>query len=254
MKRYKKYQFLFEELVKRDFKKKYKRTVLGMFWSLLAPLLNLLVLTVIFKFVFGRSQPHFMIYVFCGTLIMNYYTEATNGGMRALIMNAAIFSKINMPKEMFVLSKNAQALINYLLTAIIFVVFCLIDGIHVGPHMLILIVPTILLTVMQIGIGLILSAGYVLFRDIEYLYSVFLTLLNYASAVFYPVDIIPAQYQQLLLANPVYVFINYFRMVTIDGVIPSLDYHLLCVLDALLFLLIGWYIYRRYDHEFIYYI
>lgn len=254
MKKYRKYQFLFEELVKRDFKKKYKRTVLGMLWSLLAPLLNLLVLTVIFRFVFGRTQPHFMIYVFCGTLVMTYYMEATNGGMRALIANAAIFCKINVPKAMFVLSKNAQAFINFLLTAMIFVIFCLIDGIKLGPHMFSLIFPVVFLSIMQIGIGMILSAGYVFFRDIEYLYSVFLTLLNYASAIFYPVDIIPAAYQKLLLVNPVYVFINYFRMVTIDGVIPSLDYHGLCILDAMLFLLVGCYIYRRYNHEFIYYI
>lgn len=254
MKKYKKYQFLFEELVKRDFKKKYKRTVLGVLWSLLAPLLTLLVLNVVFRYVFARTQPHFMIYVFCGTLVMTYYTEATNGGMRALITNASIFCKINMPKEMFVLSKNAQAFINFLLTMILFFAFCLIDGIRIGPHMLMLIFPVAFLTIMQIGIGLILSAGYVFFRDIEYLYSVFLTLLNFASAVFYPVSIIPTEYQRLLLANPVYVFINYFRMVTIEETIPSLDYHMLCILDAAIFLLIGCYIYRRYNHEFIYYI
>ena len=99
----KKHRFLFEELVKRDFKKKYKRTVLGVAWSMLAPLLTLLVMAVVFTQFFGRSTPHYIIYMFAGNLVFFYYREATGGGMRALVDNAGIFGKINVPKYMFLL-------------------------------------------------------------------------------------------------------------------------------------------------------
>ena len=111
----KKYRFLFEELVKRDFKKKYKGTFLGVIWSVLAPLLNVLVLMLVFTNFFGRNQEHFIIYIFSGTLIMSFYTECTQGCMRALMANASIFSKINVPKYLFLLSKAFQAFINFLL-------------------------------------------------------------------------------------------------------------------------------------------
>ena len=106
----KKYRFLFEELVKRDFKKKYKRTVLGMLWSILSPLLTLAVMALVFSQFFGRSTEHYVIYLFCGNLLFSYFSDATNGGMRSLIGNAGIFTKVDVPKYMFLLSRNVQAL------------------------------------------------------------------------------------------------------------------------------------------------
>ena len=91
----KKYQFLFEELVKRDFKQKYKRTVLGMAWSVLSPLLQLLIMRIVFSQFFGREIAHYTTYLFCGNLIFSYFKESTMGGMNSLLMNADIFSKVN---------------------------------------------------------------------------------------------------------------------------------------------------------------
>lgn len=250
----KKYQFLFEELVKRDFKKKYKRTVLGMLWSLLAPLLNVMILLVIFKHLFGRTQDHFIIYIFSGTVMFSFYTECTQGCMRALMANASIFTKINVPKYLFMFSKAIQAFINYLLTLVLYFVFCAFDGIKFGPHMLSLIYPMITSLVLCLGIGMILSALYVFFKDVEYLYSVFLTLLNYVSAIFYPVTIVPEQFRNLFYINPVYCYIQYFRVVTIDCQVPSWELHALCAFYALFFLAIGCIIYKRYNKEFLYYV
>lgn len=250
----KKYQFLFEELVKRDFKKKYKRTVLGMLWSLLAPLLNVLILLVIFTQLFSRDQPHFIIYIFSGTVIFSFYTECTQGCMRALMANASIFTKINVPKYLFLFSKAIQAFINFLLTMILYFAFCFFDGIKFGPHMLSLIYPMATCLVLCVGIGMILSALYVFFKDVEYLYGVFLTLLNYLSAIFYPVTIVPEAYRKFFYLNPVYVYIKYFRIVAIEGYVPSLTIHALCLFYAVLFLAIGCLIYKKYNKEFLYYV
>ena len=248
------YKFLFTELVKRDFKQKYKRTVLGMVWSILSPLLTLLILKLVFTGFFGRSTPHYTIYMFCGTLVMSYYKESTKGGMISLMNNSAIISKINVPKYLFLLSKNVSSLINFLLTLCLFVLFCIFDHIHFGTHMLMVIFPIACLLIMNIGIGMILSAGYVFFRDMQYLYDVFLTLLTYLSAIFYTVDNFRPTVQRLFMCNPVYVFIKYFRMLFIESTIPSLGYHCLCLFYAFVFLGLGCLIYKKYNHEFIYYL
>ena len=154
--RFLKHQFLFEELVKRDFKVKYKRTVLGMGWSVLSPLLTLLVMNIVFSHFFGRGIKHYTIYLFCGNLIFSYYRESTSGGMNSLMSNSKIFSKINIPKYMFLLSKNVSSLINFGLTLLVFFMFCLTDGIDFGIHFIALIYPIIFLVVFNIGVGLVL--------------------------------------------------------------------------------------------------
>lgn len=247
-------RFLFEELVKRDFKQKYKRTVLGMGWSLLSPLLNLLVMSIVFSQFFGRNTPHYTIYLFCGNLVFSYFRESTNGGMNALMANASIFSKVNVPKYMFLLSKNISSLINFGLTLCVFFVFVLVDHIPLGWHFLSLLYPISCLILFNIGIGLILSALYVFFRDITYLYDVFTMLLMYMSAIFYKVDAYPAAFQRLFLLNPVYCYIKYFRVVVLEGTVPSLNYHLLCAFYAIAAIALGSFIYKKYNHKFLYYV
>ena len=247
-------QFLFEELVKRDFKQKYKRTVLGMAWSILSPLLTLFVMSLVFSQFFSRSMEHYTIYLFCGNLVFSYFRESTTGGMNALISNASIFTKVNVPKYMFLLSKNVSALINFGLTLCVFFLFALIDRVQFGLHFLALLYPICCLVVFNIGMGLILSALFVFFRDTSYLYDVFTMLLMYMSAIFYTVDTLPSFMQGLLLGNPIYCYIKYFRIVVLDGNIPSLNYHLLCAFYAILLVAIGGFIYKKFNHKFLYYV
>ena len=250
----KRHQFLFEELVKRDFKKKYKRTVLGMGWSLLSPLLSLLVMKMVFTQFFGRNTPHYTIYIFCGNLIWSYFSEATHGGMRSLLDNASIFTKVNVPKYLFLLSKNVQSLLSFLLTIVILFIFVIFDSIELGWHFLFLLYPVVLLLFFNIGIGMILSALFVFFRDTEYLYEVFLRLLMYCSAIFYNVDHYSAKIQRIFLINPVYLFIKYFRNIIIGPSVPSLAFHLLMLGHTVVALAVGSYMYKKYNTRFLYYV
>ena len=253
LKKYEKYKFLFSELVKRDFKKKYKRTILGMIWSVLSPLLNVLVLWLIFSTLYKKDQPHFVIYLFSGTLVMSFYTECTNGCMRALTSNAGIFSKINVPKYLFLFSKSVQSFINFGLTLVIYFVFCVFQHLSF-KYALVLIYPIIMMLIFNLSVGMILSALFVFFRDIEYLYGIFMLFLNYLSAIFYPVTIVPEQYQKLFYINPVYVFIKFFRLVMLDTQIPGWQIFALIAFDTAFFLTIGCLMYKKYDHEFLYYL
>ncbi len=250
----KKHQFLFEELTARDFKQKYKRTILGMGWSLVYPLLTLLIQRLIFSHLFAAAIPHYTIYLFAGNVIWAFFREATMGGMHALVDNAHIFSKVNVPKYIFVLTKNVSALINFGITLAIFFLFVFLDGIPFSWNFLAILIPVLCLVVFNLGVGMILSALYMFFRDTTYLYDVFLTLLMYMSAIFYTVETFPEWIQKLFLVNPVYCYIKYLRVVVIDGNLPSLSFTLLCVLYALIALFCGSLIYKKKNHEFLYYI
>ncbi len=252
--KYLRYQFLFEELVKRDFKKKYKRTVLGMAWSLLSPLLMLLVMKLVFTQFFGRTMEHYTIYLFCGNLVFSYFNESTSQGMTSLMSNAAIFTKVNVPKYLFLFSKNVQTLINFSLTLCIFFVFCAFDHILFTWKFLLLLYPICLLVLFNIGMGLILSALFVFFRDIQYLWGIFTQLLMYASAIFYTIEHYSYNVQCLFLLNPIYLFIRYFRKIVIEATIPTVWFHLLMLGDVLVVVGIGCWMYKKYNTRFLYYV
>ena len=250
----KKYRFLFEELVKRDFKKKYKRTVLGMGWSLLSPLLTLLVMKVVFENFFGRTIDHYTTYLFCGLLTFNWFSEATNGGMSSLFSNAGIFTKVNVPKYLFLFSVNVQVLINFVLTLLVFFVFCAIDHVPFTGRFLCLAYPIATLLLFNIGVGMILSAMFIFFRDIDYLWRVFLQLLMYGSAIFYRVDSFPPKVRLVFACNPVYRHIAYFREVVLAGTVPSMETHLALLGFAVAALLAGAWMYKHYNTKFLYYV
>lgn len=250
----KRHQFLFEELVKRDFKKKYKRTVLGMAWSVLSPLLLLLVMKMVFARFFGRNMEHYTIYLFCGNIVFAYFNESTNQGMTSLLYNSSIFTKVNVPKYLFLFSKNVQCLINFGLTLCVFVLFCILDGIVFTWRWIMLAYPICLLVLFNIGVGLVLSALFVFFRDIQYLWGVFTQLLMYVSAIFYTIDGYSPMIQNAFLLNPVYLFIRYFRKIVIEATIPTLWLHLLMAFDVLVVLGLGCLMYKKYNHRFLYYV
>lgn len=247
-------RFLFEELVIRDFKQKYKRTALGMGWSVLNPLLTLFVMRLVFTNFFGRGMEHYTIYLFAGNLMFSYYKESTNGGMQSLMANANIFTKINVPKYMFLFSKSVSAVINFSLTLVVFFVFVALDHVPFRPSMLAIIYPIITLTMFNIGVGMILSAMYVFFRDTQYLYDVFTMLLMYMSAIFYNADAYPGWAQRIFLLNPVYCNIKYVRVIVLEGHLPSASFHCLLLLYGSIALLTGSLIYKKYNQQFLYYV
>ncbi len=248
------YQFLFEELVKRDFKKKYKRTVLGMAWSILSPLLTLLVMKLVFTNFFGRTMNHYTTYLFCGNLIFSFFNDSSTQGMTSLMGNSSIFTKVNSPKYLFLFSKNTQTLINFGLTLCVFVVFCIIDRITFTWKFVCLLYPIVMLVLFNIGVGLILSALFVFFRDIQYLWSVFTMLLMYMSAIFYSIESYSETMQKLFLLNPVYLFIRYFRKIVIEATIPTVWFHLLILADVTIALGLGCLMYKKYNTRFLYYV
>ena len=225
-----------------------------MVWSVLSPLLMLCVMAAIFGQFFGRNTAHYTIYLFSGQIIFNYYTESTNEGMNALMSNANIFSKINVPKYLFLFSKNVSALINFGIILLIYFAFVAFDGIAFSWKFLCLAYPITCLIFINLGIGLILSALYIFFRDIQYLYRLFTQVVMYGSAIFYNIEMLSPNIQKIFYCNPIYVVISYFRSIVIKGVVPELWVHGLLALYAVVLFSVGCYVYKKYNYKFLYYI
>ena len=197
---------------------------------------------------------HYTTYLFCGLLTFNWFAESTNGGMRCLFGNASIFTKVNVPKYLFLFSVNIQVLLNFALTLFVFFVFCAIDHVPFTWRFLCLGYPIITMLLFNVGMGMILSALFIFFRDIDYLWSVALQLIMYGSAIFYAVDKFPPEIQFVFSMNPVYRHIAYIREVVLSGLVPSLETHLTLLAFALAAFLAGAYMYKHYNTKFLYYV
>ncbi len=246
-------RFLFEELVKRDFKKKYKRTILGMLWSVISPFLTFLVQLFIFGYLFRRGDSNYVIYLLTGNLMFHFFSDTTNTGMFSLYSNAAVLSKINVSKSIFLLSSNVAGVFNFLLTLLVYFLFMIFTGVSFGPHLILMIYPIVCMTIFNIGISYILSALFVFFRDIQYLYSIATTLLMYLSAIFYYADSLPANIQFVFAFNPIYRYIAYMRQLVIDSIVPDLTSHLICLGFAAGALVIGYLFHKKTEKNFVYY-
>ena len=248
------YRFLFEELVKRDFKKKYKGTLLGVGWSLLSPLLMLAMMRLVFTQFFGRTVEHYTTYLFCGLLMFGFFSESTKGGMKSIAGGAGIFSKVNVPKYMFLLARNVQTLFNFLLTLVVFLVFCWLDGVAFTWRFLLLVYPILTLFAFGLGLGFLLATMYVFFRDLEYLWSVAMRLVMYGSAIFYTTDSFGPGMKLLFRCNIVYDHIEYARLAVLGGTVPGWELHAILAGAALVSLALGGFVYRRFNREFIYHV
>lgn len=245
--------FLFKQLVHRDFTGRYKRAFFGVLWSILSPMFMFAVQAVVFSQVFGRTTAHYITYLITGNVVFHYFSDASNAGMFSLSSNGSIISKIKVPKWIFLLSKNVSCTMNFGFTLIINFIIAAIDGIEFHLTFFSLIYPIIWLTIFNIGIGMILSALHVFFRDIQYFWGIAVQAILYLSAVFYRVDMFNDFAKALFYLNPIYTYITYFRSVIINNAVPDLRLHLLCAGYAVEMLLIGILVYKKNSSRFVYY-
>ena len=235
---FKKFQPLLEELVARDIKIKYRRSVLGVLWTLLNPLLMMIVLSVVFSNLFKFDVENFPLFILSGQVIFNFFSESTTNAMGAILGNASLIRKIYVPKYLFVISRIFSSFINLMasFTALILVMV---------P------IPLVLLVIFSMGIGLILSAIAVKFRDIMHLYSVFITALMYLTPIIYPMSILPAWLKPIVNLNPITNILLMFRDVMLDYTIFDAKSIIIAVIEAGLALVIGLRVFYKAQDEFI---
>lgn len=252
----KKYSFLLSQLVSRDFKVKYKRSVLGIVWSLLYPILNMAVLALVFSKMFKFSTPgvNYLVYVLSGLVMFNYFSEASNLAMSSVVANFPLINKIYIPKYIFPLSKCLFVGINFLLTLIPLYVVILLTGTGLNIYHLVLPYAFVCLFIFTFGFGLILSTISVFLRDMFYIYGIITTLWTYLTPIMYDISIISEQLQIIFKLNPLYHYISFIRQIILYHQIPSVLSFAICGLSALVVLMIGLVVFKKNQDKFIYYV
>ncbi len=209
---FKRYRFLLAELVKKGIVLKYRRSYLGLIWTLLEPLLNMLVLAFVFGTLFGNSDPTYPVYILSGRLLYSCFSQATKASLRSIRANAGMINKVYVPKYLYPLSSVLYTYIIFLFSLIVLVLVAGILGIRPTKYLLFIPIPLFLLLLFSFGIGMILSTLGVFFRDMEYLWDIGLTLLMYLCAIFYyPDSFVSSGRGWVLHGNPLYCIIALFR-------------------------------------------
>lgn len=249
-----KYIPLLKNLIERDLKVKYRRSVLGFLWSVLNPLLMALVITVVFSKLFRFQIEYFTVYYLAGSLLFNFFVEATSGSLSSVISAAPLIKKVYIPKYIFPMQKCIFAFINMLFGIVALLAVVLIQGMPLTPIALLFWIPMIYVFIFALGIGLILASLTVFFRDIEHLYSVLTAVWMYLTPIIYPEDILPQSLLGVVRLNPMYYYVGCFRQIVMEGVFPSLSENIICMTFSILFLCIGVVFFKKTQDRFILYI
>lgn len=246
-----KFKPLLQELVARDIKIKYRRSVLGVLWTLLNPLFMMIILSIVFSNLFKFDIENFPLYLLCGQIVFNFYSDATTSSMSSIINNASLIKKVYVPKYLFVISRVFSSFINLMasFTALLLVMTATRAELHWTVFGV--IIPIGLLVVFSLGIGLILSAITVKFRDVMHLYSVFTTALMYLTPVIYPMSILPDKIRAIVLMNPLTNILQMFRDVMLHNSFPSLVSISVGIVEAGMALMLGLYIFYKNQDQFI---
>jgi len=245
------YGFLLRQLVARDFKTKYKRSVLGMAWSFLNPLLTMAVQYVVFSTLFKSDMPNYAVYLLTGIVLFSFFNEAVGMGMTAVTGNATLIKKVYMPKYIYPLSRVISSLVNLGLSLIPLLLVTVVTGTPLRPSLLLLVYDLGCLLMFVTGMVLLLSACMVFFRDTQFLWGVVSMMWMYLTPIFYPETIIPSRFLTLYHMNPMYQYLTFARICIIDGVSPAPMAYVWCLVSALGVLGIGIVVFRRYQDKFV---
>lgn len=252
--KYRRYTPLISELVKRDLKLKYRRSILGYLWSLLNPLLMMTVMTIVFSYMFRFDIPNYPLYLICGQTLFTFFNESTNLAMSSVINNGMLIKKVYIPKYIFPISKVASCFVSMSFSLAAVLIVMLFTGTPISFSILLFWAPLLLLFIFACGIGMILSALAVQFRDIMHLYSVVTMAWMYVTPIFYPIEAVPAAVSSVISLNPLYIYITLFRSLVLYGTVPGWQMWTLGALSALAVFGIGAWIFSKMQRNFILYV
>ena len=250
-----KYIELLRQLVLKDIKLKYRRSYLGYIWSILNPLLMMIVLTVVFSNLFKFDIPNFSAYLLTGQLIFGFVSEATSSSVTAIVHNASLIKKTYVTKYIFVLSKITSSLVNMLFAMIALILVMIFTQVEITLNVLWVPIIFLELYIFSLGLGLILSASTVFFRDIQYLWGVFTSIWMYLTPIIYPVSIISQEYRWWYdNLNPMVNYVEQFRDVILNSQSLSIESLSQGFIISIILLLFGIWFFNRKENEFILYI
>ena len=248
-----KYRYLIVQLIRRDILTRYKRSSLGVAWTMLNPLGTMLILTIVFSRAFGGSQEGYAAYVLSGLIAWNFFAQSTNAATLHLVWGGSLLKKIYIPRTSFAVSATGTGLINLLLSLIPLLLVMLIIRVPIRWTIIFMPIPILFLAMFALGIGLLISTMAIYYADIAEMYQIFLTAWMYLSPVIWSPEILPEVYRLWITKlNPMYYLIELFRMPIIYGQVPDINLLLISAGIATITLFAGWMFFTSKSDEFAY--
>jgi ABC-2 type transport system permease protein len=245
------YRYLILQSVRRNLVIRYKRSFLGIAWTMLNPLGTTLILTFVFSNVFGGASQYAP-YVLCGLLCWTFFSQTTSDSMANLIWGEGLLRRIYVPRTVFAVSAIGTGLINLVIGLVPLLVVMLFSGMIPQASALLLPIPTLFLAMFALGVGLLLSTVAVYFNDIISMYGIALTAWMYMSPVIYKLEMLPQRYFWIIKLNPMYYLIELFRKPIYYSQVPTLNEFLVAGAIATLTLAVGWWVFTAKSDEFAY--
>lgn len=247
-------RFVLNSLVSKDFKLKYRRSVLGVLWSVLNPLLMMVVLSAVFSFMFRFQIENFPLYLILGTILFNMMANSTGAAMTSIIEAAPLIKKIRINKMVFPLEKVLFELVNFAISLVAVILVMLYFQVPPSINLLFLPLLLVYVSVFSLGVGLLLASLAVFFRDVIHLWGVVITAWTYATPIFYPAEMLDGWMQTVLQFNPMYHYVTYFRDIAMWNTNPGGMENLICLGFAVITLLVGILVFKKTQHKFVLYV
>ncbi|MEA5051062.1 MAG: ABC transporter permease [Oscillospiraceae bacterium] len=252
---FKKYQFLLENMISRDLKVKYRRSVLGLAWSMLNPILMMLILSAVFSRIMRFDVENFPLYIMSGQTLFSFFNTATSSCTFSIVESSPLIKKVYVPKYIFPLERVLFEFVNLLFSMIGLIVIIIIYRVPFSFTMLLAIVPMVLLLGFTVGFSMVLASLCVFFHDLKHLYSVLITAWMYLTPIIYPIDFLGEGFiHTVVMLNPLTWYVTYFRYVIMYNTLPTLEMNLVCVGWAVIFLLLGAFVMKKTQDKFILYL
>lgn len=247
------YRELLRQLVIREVKLRYKRSALGFAWTVLNPLLAMVIFTMVFSRIFS-NRPNYSLYVFTALLGWNLFSLGTSRGLDSIVLNGPIIRKVFVPKAIFPVATVVSQVVNFVFTLVPLFLLMAAVGAGFSLHLLWLPIPLVSLTCFALGVALLVGTFNVFFRDVKYFYEAGLLACFYATPIFYPPEIIPEKFKFLLYMNPMYALLESLRAPVYLGAAPPIGMMIFGLALSLVTLAIGWIVFHRFESRFIHYV
>lgn len=244
------YREFLKTSIKKEFRGKYKKSFLGVLWSFLNPLFQLLIYALVFPFILRNNVDNYTIFLIVALMPWNFFNMTILQSAASIVSNGGIIKKVYFPREILPISTATSNLLNFLISGIIVIIALLISGIGLGTSFFFLPIVIIIQYILQLGLSFILSSITVYIRDVEYLINVFMMLMFYMSPIVYSPNLIPSKFLPLFKLNPMFHIINYYRDILYYQQIPNINSVLIMLGVCIIILIIGYLIFEKLQKRF----
>ena len=244
------YRELLKSNVKKEIRGKYKGSFLGVLWSFVNPLLQVAVYAIVFPYIMRVQTDNYLIYLIIGIIPWSFFTTVINQGMITVRMNAGIIKKVYFPREILPISVALSGLVNFLISCIIILLFCIFGGVGLSWHLIFLPIIAIIQFILTLGIVFALSAINIYIKDTEYLIAFVINMLFYATPILYEATLFPEKIRWILYLNPMTQLIDAYRNIFLYHQVPDLNGFIYLVLVAVILFFLGLFIFRKLEKGF----